>query len=393
MTAKIVFLNLWFSSNGVQCEMAKRHNKLKIIDLFSGAGGFGLGATRAGFNLAGAVEIDPPAISVHKKNFPKSPLLEGDISALSGAEILQTFNLKTREIDGIIGGPPCQGFSHMGHGNACDPRNQLFIHFFEIVNDASPKFFLAENVPGILSPKNSQLIERALAKVNKYEILGPIRLVAKDFGVPTTRARVFYFGYLKDQMNSVKAVDFVPKDTKPVYVQDALKGLPQKIDPLWLREEDGWQKIDKTVEGTFGSKLYKRIPNKVGDKEAIKRLKENNQISGCLGTRHSQDLIDRYSKIDQGEVDRISKSRRLVPNGFCPTLRAGTGSDKGSYQAVRPLHPTEDRVITPREAARLQGFPDWFQFHSTKWHSFRQIGNSVSPILAEHILRVINKAF
>jgi len=79
-------------------------------------------------------------------------------------------------------------------------------------------------------------------------------------------------------------------------------------------------------------------------------------------------------------------------NGFCPTLRAGTGPEKGSYQAVRPLHPTENRVITPREAARLQGFPDWFQFSPTKWHSFRQIGNSVSPILSERIFAVIRKA-
>ena len=373
--------------------MAKKREKLKIIDLFSGAGGFGLGATRAGFDLAGSVEIDPQAIFVHRKNFPKSPLLEKDISTTSGTEILQAFDLKVDEIDGIIGGPPCQGFSHMGHGDICDPRNQLFIHFFEIVNETSPKFFLAENVPGILNPKNSQLIKCALSKVDKYEILDPIRLVATDFGAPTTRARVFFFGYLKAQMNSVKAVEFVPKNTKPVYVKDALKGLPQKIDPFWLREEDGWRRIDKVVEGIFGSKLHKRIPDGVGDKGAIKRLKENSEVSGCLGTRHSEDIINRYSKIKQGEADRVSKSRRLDLNGFCLTLRAGTGRDKGSYQAVRPLHPTENRVITPREAARLQGFPDWFQFHPTKWHSFRQIGNSVSPILAEHILRVIKKAF
>ena len=353
-----------------------------------------MGATRAGFDLAGSVEIDPHAISVHKRNFPKSPLLKKDISTISGAEILQEFDLAPGEIDGIIGGPPCQGFSPMGHGNTCDPRNQLFIRFFEIVNDTSPKFFLAENVPGILNPKNSQIIENALSKVDKYEILEPpITLPATKFGVPTTRERVFFYGHLKDQIKSVKAIEFVPKNAKPVHVENALEGLPQTIDPLWLREKDGWKKIDKVVDGSFGSKLYRRVPSKVGDKEAIRRLRENSEVSGCLGTRHSQDLIDRYAKIEQGEVDSISKSHRLVPNGFCPTLRAGTGSDKGSYQAVRPLHPTEDRVITPREAARLQGFPDWFQFHHTKWHSFRQIGNSVSPIVAEQILRVIKKAF
>ena len=376
--------------------MAERCEKLKIINLFSGAGGFSLGAKRAGFDIAGSLEIDPQAISVYKKNFPNSLLWEKDISTVSAAEILQTFELQVGEIDGIIGGPPCQGFSHMGQNNSEDPRNKLFIHFFEIVNDAVPKFFLAENVPGILHPKNSQFIEQALAKVkDKYKILlPPPRLTAMKFGAPTTRERVFFFGYLKEKMNAVRDIEFEAANAKLVCVKDALKGLPKKIDPLWLREEDGWRKIKKeVVEGDFGSKLHGQIPAGVGDAEAITRLQKKNEVSGCLGTRHSDRVLDRYSEIKQGGTDPVSRSRRLKPDGFCPTLRAGTGRDKGSFQAVRPLHPTENRVITPREAARLQGFPDWFQFHPTKWHSFRQIGNSVSPILAEHILSVIKKAF
>lgn len=353
-----------------------------------------MGAKRAGFDIAGSVEIDPQAISVYKRNFPTSPLWPKDISTILAADILQYFDLKIREIDGIIGGPPCQGFSHMGNNNSDDPRNQLFIRFFEIVNEAVPKFFLAENVPGILSQNNAQLVKDALSKVkNKYKILSPMRLVAKEFGVPTTRERVFFFGYLKAHINSVEVADFKASNIEPICVKEALKGLPRKIDPHWLREEDGWRKIKKVVEGNFGSKLYDQIPDGVGDSEAITRLEEKSEVSGCLGTRHTKKVLDRYSKIKQGEKDSVSKSSRLNSKGFCPTLTAGTGSDKGSYQAVRPLHPTQNRVITPREAARLQGFPDWFQFHPTKWHSFRQIGNSVSPILAEHILSVINKAF
>ena len=367
---------------------------MKIINLFSGAGGFSLGAKRAGFDIAGSVEIDPQAISVYERNFPNTSLWPQDLSIVPVTDILQTFNLKVGEIDGIIGGPPCQGFSHMGNNNSDDPRNQLFIRFFEIVNKAFPKFFLAENVPGILSPKNSQFIEDALSKVKgKYEILEPMKLVATEFGVPTTRSRVFFFGYLKDQINSVESTEFEATNAKLVCVKDALKGLRRKIDPLWLTEKDGWKKITKNVKGDFGSKLYGQIPDGVGDPEAITRLEEKSEVSGCLGTRHSKKVLDRYSKIKPGEIDHVSKSRRLNSKGFCPTLTAGTSSDKGSYQAVRPLHPTQNRVITPREAARLQGFPDWFQFHSTKWHSFRQIGNSVSPILAEHILNVIKKAF
>ena len=374
--------------------MAERRGKLKIINLFSGAGGFSLGAKRAGFDIAGSVEIDPQAISVYRKNFPNSRLWPQDLSTASAAEILQASDLQVGEIDGIIGGPPCQGFSHLGNNNPKDPRNQLFIRFFEIVKEAVPKFFLAENVPGILSEKNAKFIEQAKSKLeDKYTILDPMTLTAMESGAPTTRERVFFYGYLKDEINSVETAEFKARNREPVCVKDALKGLRRKIDPLWLREEDGWKKITKNVEGDFGSKLYGQIPDGVGDPEAITRLEEKSEVSGCLGTRHSKKVLDRYSKIKPGEIDPISKSRRLNSKGFCPTLTAGTGSDKGSYQAVRPLHPTQNRVITPREAARLQGFPDWFQFHPTKWHSFRQIGNSVSPILAEHILSVIKKAF
>ena len=374
--------------------MAAKGGELKIINLFSGAGGFSLGAKRASFDIAGSVEIDPQAISVYERNFPNTPFWKQDISAISATEILKKFNLQVGKIDGIIGGPPCQGFSHQGNNNPEDPRNQLFIDFFQIVKDAVPKFFLVENVPGILSKKNAQFIEQAQSKLeDKYNILDPMTLTATEFGVPTTRARVFFFGYLKDEINPVDSTEFKAANAKLVCVKDALKGLRRKIDPLWLTEEDGWKKIKKNVEGDFGSKLYGQIPDGIGDPEAIIRLEGKSEVSGCLGTRHSEKVLKRYSKIKQGEIDQISKSRRLKSNGFCPTLTAGTDKDNGSYQAVRPLHPTQDRVITPREAARLQGFPDWFQFHPTKWHSFRQIGNSVSPILAEHILSVIRKAF
>ena len=383
---------LW--REGSVYEVAEGCGKLKIINLFSGAGGFSLGAKRAGFDIAGSVEIDPQAISVYRRNFPSSPVWAEDILTVSATDILQYFALKVREIDGIIGGPPCQGFSHMGSNNSDDPRNQLFIHFFEIVKNAVPKFFLAENVPGILSQNNAQFIKQALSKVkNKYKILPPMKLTATKFGVPTTRERVFFYGYLEDELDSIESTEFESANRETVRVKDALNGLPEEIEPHWIREEDGWREIEQVIEGDFGSKLYGQIPTGVGDAEAITRLKEKNEVSGCLGTRHTKEVSDRYSNIKQGETDPVSRSRRLTPDGFCPTLRAGTGSDKGSFQAVRPLHPTENRVITPREAARLQGFPDWFQFHPTKWHSFRQIGNSVSPILAEHILRRIKKAF
>jgi DNA (cytosine-5)-methyltransferase 1 len=137
--------------------------------------------------------------------------------------------------------------------------------------------------------------------------------------------------------------------------------------------------------------IQDRIPPKIGDPLSIERYYEKGEISGCMGTRHTKEVKARYAALEYGEQDKISKSVRLHPEKFCPTLRAGTGSDKGSYQAVRPIHYRAPRVITPREAARLQGFPDWFALHRTKWHSFRQIGNSVSPIVSEQLMKVILK--
>jgi DNA (cytosine-5)-methyltransferase 1 len=139
----------------------------------------------------------------------------------------------------------------------------------------------------------------------------------------------------------------------------------------------------------YVARLTDLIPAGVGDAKAITRLQRSGEVSGCLGTRHLPDVIDRFAALGPGQKDAISKAVRLDPNGFCPTLRAGTGKEKGSFQAIRPIHHLLPRVITPREAARLQGFPDWFTFHPTKWHSFRQIGNSVSPIVAESVLRVL----
>ena len=110
------------------------------------------------------------------------------------------------------------------------------------------------------------------------------------------------------------------------------------------------------------------------------------RFTGNLRTRHTYEVLMRFSKLPQGGFDRIGRYPRLRWEGLCPTLRAGTGSDRGSYQSVRPVHPEADRVITVREAARLQGFPDRHRFHPTIWHSFRMIGNSVSPFMSAHVL-------
>ncbi|RYH14817.1 MAG: DNA cytosine methyltransferase, partial [Alcaligenaceae bacterium] len=119
------------------------------------------------------------------------------------------------------------------------------------------------------------------------------------------------------------------------------------------------------------------------------RRATGNLFTGHNVVKHKQDVAERFSKVAQGCIDTVGRHHRLAWGGQCPTLRAGTGADRGSFQSVRPLHPEEPRVITVREAARLQGFPDAHLFHPTNWHSFRMIGNSVSPVIAEALFSAI----
>ena len=363
-----------------------------IIDVFSGVGGLSLGASRAGLKIALAVEKDPHIAAAHKLNFPGVKHLEEDVLEHSGRSLLANANLKTGELTGLVGGPPCQGFSSIGKKVEGDPRNQLFTHFFKLISEARPQFFLVENVPGILNARYDSIRKKALSLVSDYQVLEPFLLKASDCGAPTSRVRVFFIGYRSDVFPDLTQEDFIPsKKIIGPTVQTALEGLPKRILGTWQAEADGWRVVRCESSGYYWDRITSNIPDGVGDQESIRRLKSESRVSGCLGTAHSLKNSTRYGKLEPREVDSLTKSRRLDPNEYCPTLRAGTGSDKGSFQAVRPIHPSEPRVITPREAARLQGFPDWYRFAPSKWHSFRMIGNSVSPFVSEFLFSRIRE--
>lgn len=367
--------------------------KKTVIDLFSGAGGLSLGAARAGFQLAGAVELDKNAIATHKKNFPNVKHLEEDVSTFTGTTLLQKFGLPEGGLGGLIGGPPCQGFSSIGRKDPSDTRNELFDHFMRLAAEACPEFFVAENVPGIMLAKNRHIVDNALKHVEKdYVIFKPLEAKANLLGAPTIRTRLFFIGVRKDKAQGI-AEDYFQRMPafEDVKVKDALKGLPEKIASEW-KGKSAWGKTQKLPASYFNDRVQGHIPAGLGDPEALAKYEKQKLVSGCVGTIHAPELEKRYGELAAGARDPISRSSRLDANGYCPTLRAGTGPDKGSYQAVRPIHPTQPRVITPREAARLQGFPDWFLLPDVKWHAFRQIGNSVSPLVAEAVLTQVDKA-
>ncbi|WP_082578599.1 DNA cytosine methyltransferase [Lysobacter sp. Root690] len=372
--------------------MPKPDSTPNVIDLFSGVGGLSLGAARAGFRVAACAELDPIASKSHAENFPTTAHIQQDVAQLSGAQLLEVAGLKSRQLSGLIGGPPCQGFSLIGRRKMADPRNDLFGHFFRLVSETMPAFYVAENVPGILSDKTREFVDQAMSQLPKsYIRLNPIRVEAHRYGAPTTRTRIFFIGFDPDRVETINEDYFSPHETTEfVTVAAALKGLPS-VRSNWQTEAQSWRKIGELPDSIFANRALHGVPDGVGNSEALARLRSKRLVSGFLGTEHAPETIERFSKLKPGQVDSIYRSPRLRLDGFCPTLRAGTNSDRGSYQAVRPIHPTVSRVISPREAARLQGFPDWFVFNPTKWHSFRQIGNSVSPIVAEELLARIAK--
>ncbi len=333
-----------------------------VVDLFSGVGGMSLGAARAGFEVRAAVELDEIAASTHAINFPTTRHFRWDVGQVEGSKLLDAAQIGRGQLDGLVGGPPCQGFSDIGRRAHDDPRNSLFEHFFRLVAELRPRFFVAENVPGILAERNKAAVSVALARVpEQYRVLKATEISAHSCGAPTTRARIFFVGYDPERMNAMAEEALFSQGSGPtVNVGEALLGLPC-IRADWQSAHQGWRRVDK-LESNLG------------------------EVSGNLGTLHTRDVVERFSRVRPGATDPVSRAPRLKEDGFCPTLRAGTGSDRGSFQAVRPIHHRSPRVISPREAARLQGFPDWFQFHPTKWHSFRQIGNSVSPIVGETLL-------
>ena len=372
-------------------DRAKRKVKQPlVIDMFTGVGGLSLGAARAGMSVIGGIDNNPMSLETHAFNFPATHHFEAEVERLSGGDLLRNLGLRRYDLDGLIGGPPCQGFSEIGHRSKDDPRNLLFDHFFRLVAEIRPKFFVVENVPGILAARYEGIREAAFARLPKcYEVAKPLTVKANDLGAPTSRTRVFFIGADTGRMPSLRDLPIRTLIGDQVTVGQALIGLPA-VRSAWQDDLRSWRLVGDTPRDSFFRRIRGHIPPGVGNEVALYFHRRERLTSGCLGTQHTRATVKRFSRLRPGEVDPVSGATRLDSKGLCPTIRAGTGPERGSYQAVRPIHPRSPRVITPREAARLQGFPDWFVFHPTKWHSFRQIGNSVSPIVAEAILKAIN---
>ena len=367
----------------------KRAKRPVGIDLFAGAGGLSLGFEQAGFDVRASIEIDPIHCAVHEFNFPNCASICADASKVSGADIRKAARLGNTPVDVVFGGAPCQGFSLIGKRALDDPRNKLLLEFLRLTVELDARYFVFENVKGITIGEHKKLLEELIVafRENGYEVVLPYRVLnAADFSVPQDRRRLFLMGALKGLPLPV----YPSVDSSKTTVWEAIGDLPEASEYAELNQSD------KTSKAFFGrsSGYAKRLRESVQDPDDFShpRLWNRKVLTSSMLTEHTPLSQKRFEDTAHGCVEPISRFLKLDPDGVCNTLRAGTGSDKGAFTSPRPIHPTMPRCITVREAARLHSYPDWFRLHATKWHGFRQIGNSVPPFLGRAVAGQVIRA-
>ncbi|HEX4136345.1 MAG TPA: DNA cytosine methyltransferase [Bryobacteraceae bacterium] len=354
------------------------------VDLFAGAGGLSLGFERAGFRVAAAVEYDPIHAATHEYNFPDCATICRSVADIDGDYIRTHSDIGKADIDVVFGGAPCQGFSMIGKRALDDPRNHLVYHFVRVVSELKPKYFIFENVRGLTLGEHKKFLGEIIVefKAKGYKVEEDYQVLnALNFGVPQDRQRLFLMGarrgqHLPEYPSQTHGLPGANLDlgftkTTPT-VWDALGDLPEADDYEELLERD-WVEADFAKPSPYAKLLR------------FGTGKTRNLLTSSLRTIHTALSQRRFKATAAGETEPVSRFLKLDPMGVCNTIRAGTASDRGAFTSPRPIHPFSPRCITVREAARLHSYPDWFRFHVTKWHGFRQVGNSVPPLLGQAV--------
>lgn len=385
--------------------MTKTTGRGTCVDLFAGWGGLSLGIEQAGFDIDLAVDVLPENVETHGSMFSYGQHRAMDLNedrsremrAIlgSGAEI-DALSFSTLP-DVIVGGPPCQGISSMGRRDPNDPRNRLMDSFVRHLIRLEARYGIMEQVPTLLEERNAEHLEhlRETLHGGGYAMVDPKVLRAVDFGVPQRRERVFLLIHRMDQTAPEYPVpthgpggDMWSKPTPTV--ASALDGLPDAddYDVLWNRD---WVRAEHPVPDSWYGRVMRGLENDPEDL-GYRRAWRPDLLTCSQRTQHEQASIDRFMATVPGGSEKISRRHRLDPAGQALTLRAGTGSDKGSFTAVVPIHPKGSRVVTVREAARLHSIPDWVILSPSKILAYRQIGNSVAPLLARAVGRAVARA-
>jgi DNA (cytosine-5)-methyltransferase 1 len=342
------------------------------VELFCGAGGFGLGMEKAGFDVRVAVENNHDHAATYRKNF-HAEVINQSIRDVSLEMIFTSAN--TTEIDCVFGSPPCQDFSIQGKRDVEGDRGSLIWEFARIVEGIRPRYFILENVEGLMLGKAKEIFSALLEYFRNIGYKLSYRVLnACDFGVPQARKRLFLIG---SRCGEKLPVFPTPLNTR-VTVRCALADLPEVEDFPNLYEEDSLPYSLLQSPSSYVEKLNNNFTPLF--------------LTGMQRTLHSDEVRERFQSTPPNEIDTVSRFKRLAWDGYSSTLKAGTGSERGRHTAARPIHPSSPRCITVREAARLQSFPDSFIFSPVKTTGYMQIGNSVPPIVAHAVGRAVMDA-
>ena len=342
--------------------------KNKIIDLFCGCGGLSLGFEKAGFEVVYAIDMWQRAIETYNYNHSNEIAECKDIHELTNKQ-LRKLNSKG-DVVGVIGGPPCQGFSKVGTRDVNDPRNHLYLEYCRVVEQISPEFFVLENVGGLLTLCKGMFRDDIIKRFGELGYNVEFRQVcASDYGVPQNRHRVFFVG-IKN-----KKFVFPEKLGYTITSKDAIGDL------MPLSSEDGMDELHPYATEPL-NEYQKEMRGNIS-------MVANHQI-----TNHTKKTVDIISMVPDGgtiydlpdeywEVRKYRKGFERMPS-FKPCHTVDTGHR--NY-----FHYSENRIPTARENARLQSFPDSYVFLGSKTDQYKEIGNAVPPLLAYHIARAIKE--
>lgn len=318
-------------------------NGLNVVSLFTGAGGLDIGFKEVGFNCIFASDIMVQARDTFNYNFPSIPFINKDIRLFSDEDVEKLVENKT--VDVIIGGPPCQGFSNMGNKNSADPRNYLFENYVKIVDLIQPKCFLFENVKGLYTMFEGRFFDKVVNSFLEigYNIFYSL-IDSSDYGVPQKRERMFIFG-----TKLTHSFKFPKPDKKPFGKIYSYSNVGEAINDLMAKD--------------------KKISNHIA-------LNHNDIVT------RRYELIPEGGKLPKPEFLPIEIRRKNFGNTYTRLHREKVSSTIVPGNNALPVHPVLNRSLTPREAARIQTFPDDFIFKGDRRSQCILVGNAVPPLLA-----------
>ena len=373
-----------------------------VVDLFAGAGGLSCGLEMAGFQPLLANEIEPAYAKTYQHNHPNTEIFIGDVRQVCASSIRERLNVKKGDIDLLAGGPPCQGFSiNAPIRTLDDDRNHLFKEYIRVAEALLPKAILIENVPGIVSLGKGTVVEQIYCELEKLGYKANHRILfAGHYGVPQMRFRTIFIAI----HSYSKKIEFPEPlyDAKAVANFTGAKELCLEVLPLFaanLRPSTSvWDAISDMPEirsGEKNEKIKYRTSNPRSEYQKILRNGSEyvyNHSCNNLGKVN----LERLKHIPQGgswrdipfdllpaglkrarRSDHTKRYGRLDPKGLCSTVLTKCDPHWGSF-----FHPTQDRVISVREAARIQSFPDSYHFTGSVTQQYEQVGNAVPPLMA-----------